>query len=137
MSPTLVWAILGMALLVAELATGSFFLVFFGVAALLVALARLAGLDHLAAELILFALLGMGGVLVFRRKFMQSFRGQGGNLGDVNQKLKLDSDIPAHGTGQVEYQGTVWTAVNESGHDLKKGDTVTIARTQGVRLVVK
>lgn len=47
-------------------------------------------------------------------------------------------DIGAYSTGQVKAQGQVWTAIVEGNAvSVKQGETVTILRVEGVKLVVE
>lgn len=137
-SPTILWAIAGILLLVVEMATMTFFLVFFAVAALVVAVAKAFGLDHFATEMILFSGIGASGLLFFRKRMLRMFVSEQNELEtDTSQVLTLTSDIAPEGTALVEYQGSQWTAINESPVPLRSGDRVVIVRTEGVKLVVK
>lgn len=136
-STTYIWAIIGIVLIVTEIFTSTFFILFFGVAALIVALLRMLGVDHLATEIIIFAVVGTAGTLIFRKKIMESFRSTNTVSQDKDAKIVLTNDTPAGGMASIMYQGTTWTAVNESGRDLKKGETVFIDRVDGVKLIIK
>lgn len=49
----------------------------------------------------------------------------------------VTSDISPHNTGQVKVQGQIWTAISEGITDtLKQGETVSIIRVEGVKLIV-
>lgn len=136
LSAAVLWAILGIVLLIAEIFTMSFFMVFFGIGAVVVALLKTLGFNHLPLEIITFTMLGVGGIFVFRKKMVQSFSEQNQMSLDQNQKITLSSDLPARGSAQVYYQGSTWTAVNESGSNFKKGDEVVILRTESIKLIV-
>lgn len=136
LSTTIIWAILGIALLIAEVFTMSFFLAFFGIAGILVAALKLIGLNYLPAEIIIFTLVGIAGVLLFRKKFVQTFSSEPQTAADQNQIITLTHDLPARGTGQVEYQGSPWPTINESDMNFKTGDRVRILRTEGIKLIV-
>jgi len=137
-SPAILWAIIGIVLIVIEMATMTFFLVFFGIAAIVVAIAKAFGLANFATELILFSVVGVLGLLFFRKKLEQVFAPRGGELqGDVAQTFVLTEAVPPHGEAIVEYQGSNWTAINESSARLSKGDRVAIVRTDGVKLIVR
>jgi membrane protein implicated in regulation of membrane protease activity len=114
----------------------SLVLLFFGVSALLVALAKFLGLNNLPLEIVLFAVLGIGSMLLFRKKMQFSLKTQSGLSIDRNALIVLTHDIPAHGTAAVTYQGVSWTAVNETDSDFKKGNKVYVQRTDGVKLIV-
>jgi membrane protein implicated in regulation of membrane protease activity len=137
LTPTFFWVALGLLLIIAEMFHLSMVLLFFGVAALIVATAKFLGLNNLPLEIILFAVLGIGGLLLFRRKLLRSLKASTGMSIDKNAMIVLPGDLPSHGTTSVTYQGTAWTAVNETDAEIKKGTKVYIQRTEGVKLIVR
>ncbi len=139
LTPAVLWAIFGFLLLIVELLTMGFVLVFFGVAALLVALLKgVFGLDHLVVELLLFAAFGAVGLALLRQKLMSVMkRGSGAPSLDRKQVIKLTADVAAGGTAKVEYQGTPWDALNESAVDLRAGDKAVIVATKGIQLILR
>lgn len=137
LTPTFFWVVAGLILIIAEMFSLSLVLLFFGVAALLVAVAKFLGLNSLPLEIVLFAVLGIGSMLLFRKKLKASL-GTGSGLSiDRNASIVLAHDLPAHGAVAVTYQGVVWTAVNESEQNLAKGAKVYVQRTEGVKLIVR
>lgn len=136
LSPTVVWAILGLLLIVAELISLSFVLIFFGIAALVVAVIKLLGFDHLTGEVLLFSLIGLSGVFLFRGKLLSSIKSNAPLVTDVNQQVVLSEDIPVGKSARILYQGTTWNAHNAANQDLKKGDAVLIEKLEGINLYV-
>lgn len=134
---SITWAILGLVLIGIEIASFSFVLLFFGIAALLVAGAKLLGLNHLPVEITIFGVGGLAGLLLFRRKMIAGLKAHESNLTDQHNTFILNADIPAHGRQTVEYQGSQWTAINESEEELKQGQTVVIVKTDGIKLILK
>jgi len=137
LTPTFFWVALGLLLIIAEMFHLSMVLLFFGVAALIVATAKFLGLNNLPLEILLFAVLGIGGLLLFRRKLLRSLKASSGMSIDRNAVIILPSDLPSHGATAVDYQGTSWTAVNDTDVPIQKGTKVYIHRTEGVRLIVR
>lgn len=137
LSRTVVWALLGVLLIILEMVTLNFVLLFFGVAGLVTAVARLCGIDNVSIEFLLFGLLGAAGVLFLRKPLLQTFPHHGHYTGDRAERLHLTSDVPPGGEVQVEYQGAPWTAINESSSLLKSGSKAAITRVEGVRLFIK
>ncbi len=136
LTPTILWAIIGISLMIAEIFTLSFVLIFFGVAALIVAGLVAMGLNNISIEIFIFAMIGLSGIFLFRKKMAASLKTKTKITSDVNQKLDLTDDIPAGKHARISYQGTLWTTHNESGNDLKKGDRVFITKTDGINLFV-
>lgn len=53
------------------------------------------------------------------------------------QNALVISDITQYNTGQVKVQGQIWTAISEGIEEtLKQGETVSIIRVEGVKLIV-
>lgn len=136
-SPTVIWAVFGLLLIVTEMFTATFFLLFFGLAALLVAGARLIGLDHFNTELLIFSILGVASILIFRKKLVSGLQPADSSKTDENEILILSETVPAGLEGKIEYQGSQWTACNDTDRDMAKGSKVAIAKTQGAKLILK
>ena len=131
------WAVLGMVLIIVEIVSLSFVLLFFGASALLVAGAKLAGLDHAAIEIALFAMGGVAGLLLFRKKLQDALTTRKALHIDKETLIILSAKVPAKGRSDIQYQGTTWTALNESDLDLNIGDEALISRTDGVKLIIR
>lgn len=131
----LAWGSLGIALLVVEMMTGTFILLFFGVSAIVVALSRLAGLDNWTIEVVIFGVVGMLGLLTMRKKLKASLNSPDSYVHE--QSLRLTAGIAGHGEGKADYQGSPWTVVNTTGDDLKAGQKVQVVKTEGNKLFVK
>ena len=134
------WWVLSCLLVGAELLTTSFSFLFFAVSALIVGMAHWAGLQDFNAQLVLFGVVGLAGLMFFRRTLVSRFQSKStrwAKAPDVDEWAVVSSPIVAGGEGQGDYQGTVWTVVNESGRDLKTGERAKIARTVGVKLMVR
>lgn len=137
-TPSTVWAALGFLLLIFEIFTLSFVVVFFGVAALVVALIKYTtGLDNITAELLIFAGVGGSCLFFFRNKLRKTFNKRGGIANDASTVIELTAAVPPQKTGKIEYQGTVWDAFNESDRPLAVGDKAVIVRTEGIKLIVR
>lgn len=135
-NPAIIWAIVGLALIAVEVFTATFFLVFFGVSAFIVAGLSLVGLVHPAWQIILFALIAIAGVVLLRKRLVSSLTAKKGLPGDEMQSIVLTDDVPAGGSAYIMYQGTTWTAVNGTGADFKKGENALIARMDGVKIIL-
>lgn len=130
MSDWLMWLLLGGALCVAELFTGTFYLLLLGVAAL-----AAAGAAWLGA-----AVAGQFGVaaavsLVGLPLVLRASRRQGpasGNF-DRGQEVELTEQ---NGQLQGMYSGSFWRVDEVSGKPLAAGQRVRIVRVDGARLVV-
>jgi len=136
------WVIAGVILLGAELSfvNAQFYLVFIGIAAILVGVATL--LLPLAEWLQwgLFALLSIGSMVTFRSRIYRRFRGatpavhagppQGG-------LITLPVALGAGDSCQAEYGGSYWTVRNDSDTPLPSGSRVRVVRVQQLTLLVR
>lgn len=134
---SVIWASLGIILLAAEVFTGTFFVMFFGISALIVAAATFLGLDHRPIEITLFAGLGLMSLLFFRKKLIQSITSKEFVKGDANEIIKLTTTIEPHDSAKVTYQGTTWTALNNTGTRMMAGERVQIEKIDGVKIILK
>lgn len=134
---TFFWVAVGLVLIIAEMLHMSMVLLFFGIAALLVALAKFLGLNNLPIEIVLFAVTGLGSMMLFRRKMLKSLKTSSDLVNDRNAMIVLAHDLPARGSTSVTYQGVAWTAINDSDSHLAKGSKVYVQRTEGVKLIVR
>jgi inner membrane protein len=134
------WLALGLALVVAELATPSgFFIIFFGVAALTVGI--LAGLNMAGTtwvQWLLFSVLSIFYVLVFRGRLQTKVQippphdvdSLIGGLAIVQERL-----LPGV-VGRVELRGSMWSARNTSQVTLDAGQRARVASVDGLTLTV-
>lgn len=135
-TPTIIWACIGIGLILIELFTATFFILFFGIAALVVAATKLLNLTTLPADLILFAVIGVSGTLIFRNKMLKSLAVKAELKIDQHKVITMTEGIASKATGCVIYRGSPWKAFNDSETDLKKGDSAVIAKIDGIRLIV-
>jgi len=126
------WLVIGLILVALEMAaSGGFYVIFFGVAAL--AIAGLHVLDWAGPvwlQLVLFSSLSVGSLLLFRGPLLKWMKLDGPGqdvdslVGDIAMPLE---DIAAGAVGRAELRGAVWSARNQ--------DTVTIARGERCKVV--
>ena len=133
------WLILGLALLIAEMASGTTYLLWPAVAALLTALLAWALPMEWGVELGVFAALVIG-LTAFGRPLVQRWRGEGEANGLNERGAALIGARAvltefAGGVGVVRIGDTVWRAASEEA--LAPGDSVQIAGVDGTTLRVK
>jgi inner membrane protein len=130
------WALSGLALLGIEIATpGGFFVIFFGLAALAVAVLTLLGIAGPDwVQWLLFSIGSVGSLLLFRGKLVR--RSRSGNAPEalVGEVAVLLEDVPAGGVGRAELRGTAWSARHEGNTPLARGQRCRVARIEGLML---
>lgn len=135
-----IWAAVATVLLIGEMITATFGLLFFGLAAAVTALIVLVvpGLG-IEAQIIIFAVLGLLGAFFGRKWIKQRLAARAAPpiQVDSNSEFLVDRDIDPGAEGAVLYQGVPWTAVNDSNEPIRKGDRVKVARTSGIKLMLQ
>ncbi len=136
-----VWVLLGLGLLGLEVLTpGGFFVLFFGLAALVVgALAGLGLTGPAWLQWLLFSLLSAGSLVLFRRRLVERLRASGdaavgGLVGDV--AVLLD-DLAPGAVGKAELRGTAWSARHDGPETLPRGRRCRVERVEGLMLYVR
>jgi membrane protein implicated in regulation of membrane protease activity len=136
-----VWVLVGLGLLGFEMLTpGGFFMLFFGLAALVVGALAGSGLTRpVWLQWLLFSLLSVGSLLVFRRRllaWLQSpeARGVASLVGDVAVLL---ADLPPGTVGKAELRGTAWSVRHDGPQTLARGSRCRVDRVDGLTLHVR
>lgn len=142
--PELAWFLVGLLLLLAELVTPGFVVIFFGVGAWVTALLIAFGLlPSFNAQLLTFMVASVVALLLFRKKGKSLFEGRrGGGYGAneavdsiVGEKAVVVADIAPNVTGKVEFNGSHWQA--EADVAIAKGTTVSVVERRNLTLIVK
>jgi membrane protein implicated in regulation of membrane protease activity len=137
------WLVLGLLLVGVEMLTpGGFFVIFFGAAAIL--LGVLASVDAAGptwTQWLLFSVLSVGSLAVFRKPLMRRFR-----LGEtstppvdslVGEACVVLEPPAADGYGKVELRGATWTARSVGNAALARGQRCRVERVDGLTLWVR
>jgi inner membrane protein len=138
------WLVLGVLLLAVELFTpGGFYLLFFGVGAIVTGALALIGLppgDSPLIQIAIFIVVSLAGLLLFRNALVARFRrrGRGGDVDSLSQSAAIVlADIAPGAIGKVELRGANWTARNTGGVPLVRGQRCTVERIDGLTLWVR
>ena len=136
-----IWLLAGLLLLLAELVTpGGFYIIFFGVGAIVVGI--LAGF-HLAGpawfQFILFPIISVLSLWLFREKLLQLTKARSAENVDnlIGETAVLLEDISAHGIGKSEMHGTAWNTRNIGDKPLERGQRCKVERVEGLTLLVR
>lgn len=136
------WLLLGLLLLGAEMMTpGGFYILFFGLAALVVgAMAALDLVQGDSAQWLLFSGIAVVSLLVFRGPLLARINASETKHPDVDSMLG-EIAIPvetlaAGAIGKVELRGTTWSARNAGPTPLKKGQRGKVTGMDGLTLQI-
>ena len=142
----IVWTILGAVLIVAEIFSTGFVLLWFGIGALAAALAGLLGVDSLVVQFLIFAIVSIALTAASRTIFVNYFSREksGGDLKTGMDSLPgkvgtvVSSSRGALNEGAVKVFGSTWTAYPAEGEEpLEAGDRVEVERVQGSSIYVR
>ncbi len=132
------WIVVGAALLGAEtVVDAQFYLVFFGVAALVTgALTALGLVGPVWLQWAIFGVLCVVGAAAFRRRVYAMMPRTYGEVhsGTVGELAVAREPIAPGGRGKVELRGTVWDARNLSDAPLAPGESARVERVEGLVL---
>lgn len=144
-SAGLYWFLLGMLLVLSELALPGFVVIFFGVGAWITALCAWIGIaGGFNSQLVIFLLSSVLSLFLFRKQSRGHFKGiVSGKLNDVSQLdnvrgervMVIEDIIPGKLPGKIEFHGTIWNA--EADQEIKKGTTVEIVERNNLTMKVK
>ena len=136
------WVAAGALLLAAEMGVvdAGFYLVFLGLAALLVGLVSLAGLGGPAwLQWLLFAAVAAVSLGLFRgRVYARVQRGAEGSREGLAGEIAVASErIEAGGRGRAELRGAQWTVMNAGRMPIAAGGRAQVLRSEGLVLHVR
>jgi len=140
------WTVLGAILIIAEIFTTGFVLLWFGIGALAAALAAFIGVSSITAQFLIFAIVSIGLTAASRTIFVNYFSREkaGGDLKSGVEALPgqigtvVSSSRGALNEGAVKVYGSTWTAFPIEGEEpLEAGDRVVVERIQGASIYVR
>ena len=135
------WICLGIFLLLSELGTpGGFYLLFFGIAAIVVGLIVLP-VPGLAAwiQILVFAVLSALLIGFFRKPMVLRLKSStpGADVPEfIGEHAHTIEAIAAGAEGKIEMRGTSWQARNSSTTNLAANSECTIVARDGLRMIV-
>jgi membrane protein implicated in regulation of membrane protease activity len=134
------WLAGGLALVVAELATPTgFFILFFGIGALTVGVLDALGIvENLGIEILLFTVLSVMFLLMFRGRLRARFEMPKSSNVDtlIGVVATVQEPMTPGVMGRVEVRGSMWAARNTSDVTLGAGQRARVAAVDGLTLAV-
>ncbi|MEZ5318249.1 MAG: NfeD family protein [Vicinamibacterales bacterium] len=136
------WLVLGLVLVAGEMAAaGGFYIIFFGIGALVVgALAGFGLAGPLWFQILLFGVLSAGSLVLFRNRLVTALQRDPqapaidalvGEIGVVHE------EIAPGAVGRIELRGTAWSARNGGPLALVRGTRCRVVRVDGLTLLVE
>ena len=128
-----IWWIIAGALVVAELLTGTFFLLALGVAFAIGGVAAFLGATF-EIQLVIAGFVAIAGVFLAHRWGRKRVYVPHEPPFDIGQTVRVQAWNP-DGSARVAYRGTLWQA-EVAGPDVSRGDTMVIVGVRGSTLVI-
>jgi membrane protein implicated in regulation of membrane protease activity len=136
------WLVIGLILVALEMAaSGGFYVIFFGIAALAIAgLHALNIAGPVWAQLALFSLISVGSLLVFRGPLLRwmHLNEPGKDIDSLVGDTAFPVDDIAPGeVGRAELRGTVWSARNQDRATLNRGQRCTVVDVNRLMISIR
>jgi inner membrane protein len=135
------WILLGLVLLLAEVVTaGGFYILFFGVGAVIVGL--LSSLDlagPLWLQIVLFPALSVLSLWLFRERLLHLTQSSSRHDVDslIGESAVAVDGIDVNAIGKAEMHGTSWNARNVGDKPLAPGERCRVDRVDGLTIFVR
>lgn len=135
------WVVLGLVLAAIELATpGGFFVIFFGVSAVVVGLLELAGLARAPwLQWLLFPVIAVVALRLFRKPLLTMLSTSEPPSVDslVGEVAVAVADIAVGQHGRAELRGTTWQARNVGEYGVLAGQRSRVVAVEGLTLDIR
>ena len=136
------WLVAGLILVALEMAaSGGFYVIFFGVAAIFIGCLHLFGLAGPAwFQFLLFSVVAVASLAFFRKPLMKWLqldrpgRDVDSLVGEI--AMPLDDIVPG-AVGRAELRGTVWSARNTSAIAIIRGQRCKVVRVDGLMIFLE
>lgn len=137
MSLVTLWIIMGIILLIAEMLTGTFVLVFISLGCFSAALVCALMPGQIAVQIIVCAVISLVGAVLLRKPLQRKLMKTSSITNDIGKEVIMDQNILPHQQVRIAYQGTTWEASNVGTEEILKGDRVTIVGLDNTILLLR
>ncbi|MFB6317344.1 NfeD family protein [Saccharicrinis sp. FJH54] len=142
LQPHIIWFLVGIVLLLLELAIPGIFVIFFGAGAIITAVASYIFDIDINVQILVFVISSV--ILLFalrrwlKRKFFDKTGEKDNTLEDefIGKRAVAETAFKKGQTGKVTFKGTSWSA-RCADSDVKKDDILTIIDKESITLIVK
>ena len=136
------WLIVGFLLMGAELSAvdAAFYLIFVGAAAICMGILGLLGVTlPIWGQWVLFAVLAVGSMVLFRQRLYVKLRGGAAGFENtvVGALVAVGENVPRGGRTRVRLRGSQWTAVNVGTASIAAGADARVVAADGVELSIE
>jgi membrane protein implicated in regulation of membrane protease activity len=136
------WLVVGLVLVVAEMAAaGGFYIIFFGIGALIVGgLAAFGLAGPVWMQLLLFSVISVACLALFRGRMLKMVQPdpQAPKIDQLVGEVAIAAEDFAPGSiGKVELRGSSWSALNGAGVAVVRGARCRVVRVDGLMLHIE
>ena len=131
-----IWIAGGILLIIGEMMTAGFFLLFIALGCFAAALSASLNSSYFTQGLIC-SIVSVLGVVLLRKPIQKRLLKGISISADIGKKILVDHPMPPHKQSRISYQGTTWFATNLDSEDIKKGDRVIIVGIDGNILLIR
>lgn len=137
MSVATIWVLAGIILMIAEMLTGTFVLIFIALGAFIAALLALLAPDMLAMQILVGAIVSLVGAFALRKPLQRKMLKSANLQSDLGKEILVDQSIAPHQQTRISYQGTTWQATNVGSEEILEGDRATIVGMDNLTLLLR
>lgn len=141
LQPTFLWFLVAVVFLVVELNVPGFVAIFFALGCLVTSLAVWFFAPVLQTQIIIFVLVSIGSLFLFRNMARAVFRGgEGKDTADdyfnerIGKTVVVTEPVMAHRQGKVKFDGSFWIAVSDV--DMALGDVGVVTGVDGENALI-
>lgn len=131
------WLVLGVGLLIVEMVTGTFVLMFFSLGCFAAAIADYVGATDLNIEIGICAIISLLGVVIWRKTLQNKLLKQINVSTDIGKEIEVTLELLPHKTSRIPYQGTTWQAINLDSEVIRVGQRAMIVGIDGNTLLIR
>ena len=136
MDPVILWIVAGFLLVIGEMLTGTFYLLFLALGCFAAAATSQLQMPFLVQSATC-GIISVLGVFLLRKPLQKKLLKTLEVHNDIGRTLTVDSLIPSAKKGSVTYQGALWNAENVGESNLQSGDQAIIVKVDGNILQIK
>lgn len=140
MNAEIIWGAAGLLLILADVAFGTFFVMFLGAGALITASILWMGIPmNTASQWLTFSGLSTMGVVLLRKKLMQWFGPSKEERFEEHkgQTVLVTESITPANPGKVKYRGAEWQAATNNDDSFDKGENAVITHLDGIVVYIR
>lgn len=132
-----IWLTAGICLLVIEMMSGTFVLMFLSLGCFAAAMADYLGSTELNTEVAIGVAISLLGLVIWRKTLQKRLTKQISVSSDIGKEIVVDQETLPGQSSRISYQGTTWNAVSVDSEVIKSGQPAQIVGIDGNSLLIR